>query len=414
MGTLPPKVTTQMPTTKPKPVCIYGEETHSIPFTGCKCPEGFEIDTTHIQMNGEDCCACNPLPTAPVITTTPPTHAPVCIEGGSKHTIPYENCRCPEGFKVDQSYIQVDGESCCKCDHIPTTQPSILTTKIPSKPPPVCIEGGEAHKIPFKGCSCPDDFQLDESHPQFAGKLCCKCIHVPTTLPPKFTAQMPTTKPKPVCIYGEETHSIPFTGCKCPEGFEIDTAHKQENGKSCCSCNLLPTTLPPKVTSQVPTSKPKPVCIYGVETHFIPFTGCKCPEGFEIDNTHKQENGKPCCNCNQLPTTLPPKVTTQMPISKPKPVCIYGKETHSIPFTGCKCPEGFEIDITHKQENGKPCCSCNQLPKTLPPKVTTQMPTTKPKLVCIYGEKTHSIPFTGCKCPEGFEIDTTHTQENGK
>merc|ERR1712048_638441 len=99
--------------------------------------------------------------------------------------------------------------------------------------------------------------------------------------------------------------------------------------------------------------------------------------GFEIDTKHKQENGKPCCSCNQLPTTLPPKVTTQVPTTKP--VCIYGEETHSIPFTGCKCPEGFEIDTTHTQENGKSCCSCNLLPTTLPPKVTTQIPTTKTK-----------------------------------
>merc|ERR1712048_323097 len=341
MGTLPPKVTTQMPTTKPKPVCVYGEETHSIPFTGCKCPDGFEIDTTHKQMNGEDCCACNPLPTTPpVITTTPPTHASVCIEGGSKHTIPYEKCRCPEGFKVDQSYVQVDGESCCMCDHIPTTQPSTLTTKIPSKPPLVCIEGGEAHKIPFKDCFRPDDFLLDESHPQVAGKLCCKCVHVPTTQPGTVTTEQPTQPPH-VCIDGGVKHLIPFRGCKCPEGFEIDTTHKQENGKPCCSCNQLPTTLPPKVTTQVPTTKPKPVCIYGEETHSIPFTGCKCPEGFEIDTTHKQENGEDCCACNPLPTTAP-VITTTSPTHAP--ICIESGSKHTIPYMNRRCPEGFKVD----------------------------------------------------------------------
>merc|ERR1712048_579889 len=276
-----------------------------------------------------------------------------------------------------------------------------LTTKIPSKPPPVCIEGGEAHKIPFKGCSCPDDFQLDESHPQFAGKPCCKCIHVPTTLPPKFTAQMPTTKPKPVCIYGEETHSIPFTGCKCPEGFEIDTTHKQEHGEDCCACNPLPTTAP-VITTTSPTHAP--ICIESGSKHTIPYMNCRCPEGFKVDQSYLQVDGESCCKCDHIPTTQPSTLTTKIP-SKPPPVCIEGGKAHKIPFKGCTCPDDFQIDESHPQVAGKLCCKCVHVPTTLPPKVTTQVSTTKPKPVCIYGEETYSIPFTGCKCPEGFEID---------
>merc|ERR1712048_524683 len=319
-------------------------------------------------------------------TTTPPTHAPVCIEGGSKHTIPYENCRCPEGFKVDQSYIQVYGESCCKCDHIPTTQPSTLTTKIPSQPPPVCIEGGKAHKIPFKGCTCPDDFDLDESHRQVAGKLCCKCVHGPTTQPGTVTTERPTQPPN-VCIYGGEKHSIPFSGCKCPKGFFLDSNHTQVNTGSCCHCIPKPATNMPtgSPTTKIPTGSQKPrttpsgcrTCLCEKTCASLALNSsacsqvkchdklCHCPDGYVYNADTGLCDGQPYCPCRHKGKVY--EIGDTLALSECEN-CLCGKDGFNCTknLAECVCKVDGEIHQPGSVWSKPPCsrCSCvNGAPK---------------------------------------------------